>query len=330
MMRCHSTIARQHVAAQTEEILAAGTITVSIAAHYVPARVRYLAQALSCIASWDEPSVVVSVVTNDLALAEHPDLATGVLAIEEAGYSLTLNHATNLDSPFHLPWVHKQQLREWSRSDGHREDLFLYIEDDMAISAANIAYIRRYLPAAKTAGFLPALLCYEEAPSGESYVAGFRGPQLVQPNEVIELEGQCFIAPKFPYWPGYVMDRELACEYFRSDWADRESANRQPEGPKDDPRVHAALGLTYVDVPDGLTSRSLLPVDKDWTPLPECMALHLPGNYVRTRKYSFGTVPTERMFLRPSLGASAALKLWNARAVLRRIADKLCRLFGFS
>lgn len=308
----------------------ANSITVSIAAHYVPERVRYLAQALTSIASWDEPQVAVNIVTNDLALADHPDLAPAIDALDQAGVELGFEHAAGLDDPLHLPWWHKRHLRKWAEAAGRPDALFLYIEDDMAISSANIAYVRRYLPAAKAAGVFPALLCYELSPSGESFVAGFRGSQIVQPEEIVELNGQHFIAPKFPYWPGYVMDRELAREYLRSAWADRESANRQPEGPKDDPRVHAALGLTYVDVPDGLTSRNVLPVDQDWQPLPECMALHIPGNYVRTRKYSFGTVPTAAMFLRPSFGSRTALSLWHGRAFLRRATDKLRRMAGLS
>lgn len=310
--------------------MAGPSITVSIAAHYVPDRVRYLAQALASIATWDEPAVTVSIVTNDLALADHPELVPGIAALEQSGFTVSFDHATGLEDPFHLPWWQKHHLREWAEATGQPDDLFLYIEDDMAITSANISYVRRYLPAAKAAGVLPALLCYEVSPSGQSFVAGFRGPQIVQPQEIVELDGQRFIAPKFPYWPGYVMDRELAREYLRSAWADRETANRQPEGPRDDPRVHAALGLTYVDVPAGLNSRNVLPVDEDWQPLPECMALHIPGNYVRTHKYSFGTVPVAAMFLRPSLGSRAALALWHGRAFLRRATDKLRRTVGLS
>lgn len=306
--------------------MAKHSITVSIAAHYVPERARYLAEALASIATWDEPHVAVTIVTNNLALAEHDDLVDAIAAVERSGFSISFEHATGLEHPFHLPWWHKQELSEWAEARGHHDDLFLYIEDDMAISKENIAYVRRYLPSAKAAGCLPALLCYERAPSGKTFVAGFRGPQLVQPREIVELDGQRFIAPQFPYWPGFVMDRELAREYLRSPWAERESANLQAEGPRDDPRVQAALGLTYVDVPDGLPSRNILPVDDAWQPLPECMALHTPGNYVRTQKYSFGTVPSARMFLRPSLASRIASARWHARALARRVSDKLRRM----
>ncbi|WP_427966479.1 hypothetical protein [Altererythrobacter sp.] len=308
--------------------MAATNCEVSIAAHYVPERVPFLVQALEAIGQWQEHSASVTIVTNDMALAEEAEIARVVAELETRGHSARFDRTHGLAHPFHLTWWHKAHLREWFERDGPADDLFLYIEDDIAVTEANLHYFRRFLPAAKQAGCIPGLLCYEIAPWDERYSTGFRGPQIVREGECLALEGQRFVSPAFPYWPGFILDRELCAQYLASPWSDIEQAERMPQSARHTCRVQSAWALTYDNVPKGLHSRYVLPVDARLNPLPESCVLHTAGNYSVTRRYSFGTVRLRDVFLPMGITSSLRQGWWNARALMRRIADKLRRTFS--
>ncbi len=301
------------------------SIDVSIAAHYVPRRVPFLVAALDSIASWQRPVVRARIVTNDLALARESALAAAVERLHERGFAVTYEAAHSMAHPYHLTWWHKTHLREWSKSPGHPDDLFVYIEDDMAITEANLAYFERYLPSATSVGCIPGFVVYEEAPDGKLVAQGFRGSHLVRDEEYLALEGQLFVAPKFPYWPGFIMNRALCEQYWRSPWSDMGTAEALPQARGHTCRVHSAWALAYDSVPEGLTSRYIVPVDHTLCPLPHCRVLHTAGNYAVSKKHGFGTVGLDRAFRRPTAGARLANLVWRGQTLARRIAAKLER-----
>lgn len=302
------------------------TFDVSIAAHYVPDRIPFLASVLHAMAEWARPSVSVTLVTNDLAMAREPLLIEAGERLARRGFTLGYDQTRNLAHPWHLTWWHKRHLREWFGRGGSPEDLFMYIEDDIVVSAENVAYFERALPGCKKAGCLPGFLRYETGPTGARISPDYRGYQAVAPQHRMTIDGQAFIAPTYSYWAGFILDRELCAEYLASPWSDLEAADALPQSRNHSCRVQSAWALTFENVPAGLPSRYVVPVDAAMRPLPECQVWHCANNYSRSKKYNFGTVPMSRIFQQPGLGVELRQRMWDAAALRRRATDKLARM----
>lgn len=301
---------------------------ISIAAHYSPSRVPFLVQVLRTVAEWRVAKVNIALVTNDLRLREEPSLSAAIASLEERGYSVCFDHATGMEHPFHLTWWHKSHLRAWHAAGGSPDDLFIYLEDDIALSQDNLDYFSDTLPLAKTIGCIPGLIVYENDRKGDAVAVGYRGPQILERNHELELADQRYVSPKAPYWPGFILNRELCAEYLASPWSDRQQAETQPQSDRHSCRVHSAWALTYADIPPGLSSRYIVPVDDDLVPLPQSRVLHTAGNYVQSKSLSFGTVRLDDAILRPSLRANLRLFAWHVSALRRRAVDKLRRTFA--
>ena len=300
-------------------------INVSIAAHYVPARVEFLARVLEGIAGWNRPSVSVTIVTNDLALADDPQLQEALEKVALCGYRAVFDRTHGMEHPFHLTWWHKRHLREWFTQEATPHDLFMYIEDDIVVTKQNLDYFERYLPFAKKAGRIPGFIRYENGGKGDAISTDFLGHQIVREEERIHLDGQAFVSPRFPYWAGFILDRELCAEYLSSPWSDMKQAEQLPEAHNHTCRVHSAWALTYLNVEPGLHSRYVVPVNDRLQPLPCCAVWHSAQNYSVSKPMAFGTVRLKDVFLNPGPLAKARQALWHVGKFMLRIRHKLRR-----
>jgi hypothetical protein len=303
------------------------SVEVSIAAHYVPQRAGYLAQSLDTINQWTIGEVSVTIGTNDGALQRDPTLANVLERLRRSGRKVSFEVAHGLAHPWHLTWWHKQRLREWAES-ADEGDLFCYMEDDIALPDQALAYFWEFLPAAKEQGVIPGFLRYEKNRNGRNVSTDFRGHQAVAKKEILELEGQRFVAPDYPYWAGFILDKELAEEYLASPWADLNLADQQPQSNGHSCRVQSAWALTYNDVPPGLPSRLVVPVGESLTPLDDCLVWHTPNNYAASKVHGFGTVPIDKVFLPAGLLAAFRQVSWNVSDQFRRLKAKVARIFG--
>ncbi len=299
-------------------------VTVSIAAHYVPARIPFLARSLEVMIDWPVADAAITVVTNDAGLQDEPDFKRVSNALRTKGHSIAIDIVNDLAHPWHLTWWHKRHLRSWIKTarDG---ELFVYIEDDIAIPAEALAYFRKHVESAKSKGLIPGFLRIENAPDGRSIAADYLGPQTVTENEIVTLGGTRFVAPKFPYWAGFVMDSDLAGEYLASPWSDRKLADTMPQSNGHSCRVQSAWGLTYHKLPEGLFSRMIIPVDDDLQPLDNCMVWHTANNYSVSKKHGFGTVPAKAVFQRPGVNALLRSGRWQTSNFIRRLSARLRR-----
>ena len=298
---------------------------VSIAAHYVPARIPFLAEVLRAIAEWDRPQVNVTLVTQDLAIADEPEIKECAAALEARGFTLDFDQTHGMAHPWHLTWWHKTALREWHAGDGHPGDLFMYIEDDIVVDKDNLAYFERFLGPCKGRGVMPGFLRFEKGTDGTRISPDYRGYQAVTEKHRMEIDGQAFVAPEFPYWAGFIVDRDLCSEYLASPWSDLEEADTLPQSHNHSCRVQAAWALTYNNVPGGLPSRFVVPVDDDLAPLESCQVWHSANNYSVSKQYNFGTVKMADIFQNSPLVAGVRQAIWDAGALRRRAADKIKR-----
>lgn len=299
---------------------------VSIAAHYVPRRIPFLAEVLRAIAGWDRTGVSVTLVTNDPAIADEPLITEAKALLAERGFELLIDKVHGLAHPWHLTWWHKQHLREWFARGGTRDDLFMYIEDDIVVTRENIAYFTRYLAAAKAHGVIPGFLRFEKGSGGKRISPDYRGYQQVSAHEKMVLDGQPFVAPQFSYWAGFVMDREMCAEYFASPWSSMAEADTMPQSHRHSCRVQSAWALTFENVPDGLPSRYVVPVDVQNRPLECCQVWHSANNYSVSKEHNFGTVAMADVFHEPSMIVTARQKLWEMQAIIRRASKKFLKV----
>ncbi|MEP5936795.1 MAG: hypothetical protein ABJ239_00555 [Erythrobacter sp.] len=303
------------------------SVEISIAAHYVPERVQFLALSLDAINSWLCCDVRITIVTNDLALAEDAALTCSLAKLAKAGRTVTFDQTKDLDHPWHLTWWHKQHLREWS-AQANRNDLFCYIEDDIAISADAIAYFIKHLDSAKAQGLIPGFLRYENSSENTQISTDFLSHQPVGKGNLMHLAGTPFVPLEYPYWAGFVLDKELAVEYLQSPWSNIESADKQPKSIGHSCRVQSAWALTYHNVPPTMPSRMAVPVDDDLRPLKECLVWHTSNNYSESRTHGFGTIPIDLIFARNGFLVKAANMLLFGARLRVRILNKIARVFG--
>ena len=302
---------------------------VSVAAHYSPSRVPFLARVLDAIAGWSHRQVHVTLVTNDLALGEESLILQCRERLSARGYELVFDRAHGMAHPWHLTWWHKPAMRAYfaeAEADQSPFDMFMYIEDDIVVSCENIEYFERYLPAAKAIGCLPGFLRFEKGASGSRISPDYRGYQFVSRDSLIELDGQMFVAPEYPYWAGFILDRGLYREYAASPWSNFEQAETMPQSRGHSCRVQSAWALTYESVPQGLPSRYIVPVDDDLVPLECCQVWHSANNYSVSRQHNFGTVAMDEIFQQSKLVASVRQSIWDAGAMRRRAVDKARRV----
>lgn len=300
--------------------------SVSIAAHHVPSRVPFLAEVLDAIAGWSRPQVEVTLVTNDLALADEPLIRACGEKLAARGFVLLFDQTHGLAHPWHLTWWHKPAMREFfTKPQQNTRDMFMYIEDDIVVTEENIQYFERFLPAAKKIGCLPGFLRFEKGASGRRISPDYRGYQHVAQDNIVELDGQLFVAPEYPYWAGFILDPELFRQYDASPWSQLETADTLPQSFNHSCRVQSAWALTYDTIPEGLPSRYIVPVNADLVPLESCQVWHSANNYSVSKQYNFGTVAMHEIFQPSKLVASLRQSIWDASALRRRLADKLRR-----
>ncbi len=299
---------------------------ISIAAHYNPDRIKFLVKVLEAIAGWRRSHVSVTLVTNDLSIQAEPTLQDAANLLKDRGFDLRYDHATGMAHPWHLTWWHKTHLREWFGRDGSDEDLFMYIEDDIVVDAANIDYFVSALRATKGLGCIPGFLRYEVGRRDTVIATDYSGYQSVEKRQKIDIEGQAYIAPIYPYWAGFIMDRELCAEYLASPWSDLKAADEMPQSKYNTCRVQSAWALTYQNVPQDLHSRYIVPVDDDLRPLDECQVWHAANNYSASSEHQFGTIPMDKIFQPAGLRVFMKQAAWKVMSWRQRALGKMRRL----
>lgn len=300
---------------------------VAIAAHYLPDRTRHLAAVLLAMADWPVASLNVTIDTNDTMLSEDAEIMAACRALRDAGHAIAFAIASELEHPHHLTWVHKDRLQQWHQAGGNAGDCFIYLEDDIVLTAENLSYFLRCMTQLEETGSVPGFVRYEEKRNVQ-VATDFLSRQLVRERDIIRVGGQKFVAPQFPYWAGFILDRELAGEYLASAWIERDAIENLPQLRSPDCRAQSAFGISYVGVANGQRSRILVAVDDHLHPEPACLIKHATNNYVSDPNNDFATIPVADIFQWRS--ASSVIESMASRlgAFARRVARKLRRMAG--
>ena len=249
--------------------------------HFVETRLPYLHTICQEFASLGE-SVKVNIFTNNAR--RHAMIEA---AVQCPNLDIEILSPTLLGHPYLLTWCHHSKARELFKSDPTISH-FLYLEDDVRITQANMIWWMKARAKLRRYGLYPGFMRYEVHPATEThYSTDVIASAIYEDTSRLVLKDRsyAFLNLKYPYQGLALLDRELMEEYLRmpdseidkSPWGIRETANQY---------------LTFWNVPPGFESRPMVGYDVNSQRIdPGCLVHHLPNTYVVHPKEPLGKVP---------------------------------------
>lgn len=287
-------------------------VTVYIASHYREDREDILGDVLDALAGWTNAILRVTVMSNVPTYDETGLIARKAPQFQKNGSTLSLEVVEGLANPRHLTWAHKKHIPAWIESAAAREDLFVYIEDDILITDANFQYFLSALDEVKPKGLIPGFLRYEKAGGDEIRLVDQIWPEYWERDRTRKIGGKTYHACINPYWAGYILDRDLAEEYVASDSADLRKSEKVHDWTV---MARAAMGLTYENPPKDLRTRIVIPL-VDGMPHPDCLVWHRANNYTDNPNTPNAKKTPQDIFRTETYGAYLARQ---ARRAAKRI-----------
>lgn len=202
--------------------------------------------------------------------------ATIEAAIQGPAPEIEILSPTLLGHPYLSTWCHLAKARELFHADPSISH-FLYLEDDIRITQANMIWWPQARKKLHIYGLYPGLLRYEVHPTTQQlYSSDVIVPAIYKDtSKLVFKDGSyAFLNLNYPYQGLALMDRELMEEYLqmpaaeidKTNWGIREKANQ---------------GLTFWNVPPGFQTRPMVGYDvKNQCLDPRCLVHHLPNSYV--------------------------------------------------
>lgn len=206
----------------------------------------------------------------------------------------------NANSPWLLTWEHKESLLN-EVSIGSEDDIFICIEDDALFSFDNLVYFLKYKPHLAKLGLIPSFLRTEWSQVNQDFVAIDRWEPLAKiklssVSQIKTRDGQLFVELPNPYSGIIILDHQLALEYVSSKAFNEESSRDLTWW---DIGARAAMGLQFVNVPEGFSSRNVVPVTPDLSGIePFAWVAHQPNLYANKIFFPKGLSP-HSMFDKP-------------------------------
>lgn len=215
-------------------------------------------------------------------------------ALSPRSYTLSIVSPALLGHPYLLAWCHKAIFRQ-SLEDHHKNySHFLYLEDDILITQANMSYWMEARERLKPHRLVPSFMRYELHPKDQTLIS----TDQVSPLHLNETAcivfpgiGYLYMNMRNPYQGMTLYDRALLQEHF---------AHPHASGPDYLPtlwwliREKATLGVTYQDIPYGFTSRTVIGYWMDKKVIDErCLIHHTPNNYASDPNSPYGKIRVE-------------------------------------
>jgi hypothetical protein len=249
------------------------SIEAHIVSHYRADRAAQLGLVLNAMLDWKH-CLVRAIITSNVDRYETSGLLQPYKErFAEKGHSLTLNVAADLSNPRMLTWEHKKFIRPWLEHASPGEDYFLYIEDDIVITNANLVYFIRAKNQLKHHRLIPGFVRYETK-DDEIRLVDIVRPEYWQRDRSFSIDGALYHANGNPYWAGFIMDRRLVEEYVAS----RSFSPTESAFMADNLQERSALGLSYESPPRGLRTRVVVPI-VNGAPDPDCLVWHCSNSY---------------------------------------------------
>jgi hypothetical protein len=264
-------------------------LAICVTFHYVETRLKYLAALSSRFGSLAQ-SVAATIVTNTGSAGHHAQISE---IFRKDGVDIAIFTPTGLGHPFLLTWSHFVVMREKFKDASFTH--FLYLEDDLLCTQEHINYMLEAREMLRPIGAIPGMFRVEQNPvDGEWYSTDqlkridiSKCPRIPLPVD----SGLGFINLPLPYQGMYFLDRELMAEHLGG-------PSSMPDFGKWPIREKAAQGLTFVQVPAGLSSRVMVPYYENEKRIAQCCLLHhMTNSYVLHPKSPHGKIKVKDIFL---------------------------------
>lgn len=251
-------------------------IVVYITFHYRQDRLRYLFDVIKSLGEFPIAAMDIVVVTNVSNGEQVEAIRTLGARILSAGKSLDFLIVSNLEHPFDLTWSHKPRMKTDFLDKEKNYTHFIYMEDDIRFTYSNFIYFLTYDNLLSEFGLIPSFIRYEyNYTLDDICLSDHMGPVVYNGRSEVDIGELRFMNTEYPYMAMFIMNREHAAEYISSMSFDKDlSVNVHPWWIAE----RAAMGLTWERVPDGFSSRYVIPI-LHGQPLGECYIHHLPNNY---------------------------------------------------
>lgn len=298
-------------------------LAVCITFFYKKERVKYLLEVLDNLSDFSFPV--------DLTIVSHNLPEEFKLVLDN--YNLNKNQLTivvfaphGLGHPLLLAWSHYYVFKEKILDVSYTH--FLYLEDDIKFTEKNFNYWVQKREQFSYENLYPAFFRYEVNAENVLFSTDVLSSLSLYDCKIIKSDlGECFINIPFSYQAMYLYDRGLMNELFNStDFSpdfEHTVSNSIIQAAPFKIREKAALGLTYINVPSGFWTRTILPYDFNLNRLSEeCFIHHIPNNYVLDFKSEIGNVNLNSIFLKRNIFLFAKWILkrfvkWNYKLFFR-------------
>jgi hypothetical protein len=244
-------------------------LLVHIAFHYVEARQPYLRRVLEAISTYPFAKIDVVVDTNS------DETGTLLQAIPtRPGMTLRMCVHDTLAHPYDLTWSHREAIH--SRLDDY--DYFMYLEDDICVSAAALEAWCEDSIALAPLGYLRGFVRVETNSQGEQVCTDYL--KRATGRDVLMLAGRRYLRPHNPYQGFWIYSRLQMDTFVASNcW---HTGNYH----KWEVRERASAGMIWLDAKKHTI---VVPLDHD-TIAEEAIVLHLPNNYANDPATPFGKI----------------------------------------
>lgn len=242
-----------------------GRLLVHVAFHFNPARLAYLTETIRSLSTLPFEHVRIVVDTNTDRTVHH------LPSDPRSRISDFIVH-DRLRHPFLLTWAHRDGMLK-ALPDF---DYFMYIEDDILVTAESVLLWHRRLADLKAMDYLPGFVRIEKNRTGKWVFSDIPGGTRSFGN-VLSVDGSPYLHSAFPYQAFWLLDKSTMLRFvadpqFR--WGPKDRQTRIGL------RERAAFGFTYEREPSGsLRSRHLVPLLADSSIDPRAFVFHVPSNY---------------------------------------------------
>ena len=263
-------------------------------------KLRYLCHQILILKQIPLKSIEIYIHTNSVSVAHQLRniFQDREVCVKEYPKYNRMNHLHNspwkLDdefSPWFLTWEHKVTLKEvFERSE--KKTLFLCLEDDTLFTAGNLEYYLRYKDALQSLNLLASFLQVEfDNELGQYFAVGNFANEKIPISELasIRLSDQVFVQLPNPYSGIVFLDYPQTLEYINSEAFNEETSRKLSWW---DIGARAAMGLQFINPPEGFSSRNVLPLNKEGTGIAlDAWVVHQPNIYVKKREITPGLTP---------------------------------------
>lgn len=286
------------------------SLLVTIPLWYRPHRLGYLADMVRTLSEFAVRQMEMIILTQSSKGDEIDIVRRLTSPYESASKTFRIVPERDLSDQFSLCWKHRDLIKDvFLNSDIYTH--FIYFEDDIRFSFLNFCYFLSARSGVGACGLIPSFVRVEYNSRRLGYFSTDQMGCSTDDRGRVEIEkelkrqglkkrkhvicdGQMFVTIANPYCAAYVLDHELAEEFVASRSFDRAQSQAVTHWGVPE---RAAMGLCFENVPDGWSSRYVVPVDVDnLIPAHRAWIYHLPNNFTHQNAQPWGQRTMDEFF----------------------------------